>query len=294
MTRIALMVVYNHRYDKNIPLIEKLYQGKFSFIYHIVPFYDGDKENVIPVYENSYFFGSYIAQAYTHLKGKGFTHYFVVADDMVINPRINEQNVLKFIGIGQDDCFIRDLKELQHDDHQWGHLDNAIKYKVVQDGVEVKNLLPSVEEAKARFGKYGISTGKMTWKAIKPKAWGRMRTKMFFQALFASRKFSYPILRAYSDIFLVPETVMPKFCLYLGAFSATKLFVEAAIPTSLILISDNVKVISDTHLKSGDKWGKDIQRFGEQFDFSVDKLIQEYPEDVLFYHPIKLSKWRFA
>lgn len=291
--KIALMVVYNHRYDKNIPLVEKIYEGKFSYIYHIVPFYDGDKDNVIPVFENSFFFGGYIAQAYTHLKGKGFTHYFVVADDMVINPQINELNILKFIGLGENDCFIRDLIELQHDKHQWGHLDNAIGYKVKQVGVEVTNILPSVEEAKQRFAKYGISTGKLTLKAIKPKAWGRMRTRMFVQALLAGRKFAYPILRAYSDIFLVPESVMPKFCLYLGAFTATRLFVEAAIPTSLILTSDNVKVISDTNLKSGDKWGKDIQKFGEKYDFSVSKLIQNYPQDVLFFHPIKLSKWKF-
>lgn len=170
---------------------------------------------------------------------------------------------------------------------------NAISYRVKRAGVEVGKSLPSVEEAKARFEKYGISTGIMTYKAMKPVAWGRMRTKMFFQALFAGRKFSYPILRAYSDIFLVPASVMSKFCNYLGAFSATKLFVEAAVPTSLILASDNVKVIKDTKLKSGDVWGKDILALGEEYRFSVNKLIEKYPKDLLFYHPIKLSKWKF-
>lgn len=62
--KIALLVLYNHRYDKNIPRIEKLYEGKFSHIFHLMPFYDGDHPNVFPVYESSYYFQSYIAQAY--------------------------------------------------------------------------------------------------------------------------------------------------------------------------------------------------------------------------------------
>lgn len=64
--KLALMVIYNHRFDKNIELIEKLYSPSFSNIFHIIPFYDGNKENVIPVYESSYQFEGYISQAYTH------------------------------------------------------------------------------------------------------------------------------------------------------------------------------------------------------------------------------------
>src|SRR5438309_2566399 len=55
-SKAALIIVFNHRYDKNIPLLETLYEGRFSNIYYLVPFYDGEKENVIPVYENSFRF----------------------------------------------------------------------------------------------------------------------------------------------------------------------------------------------------------------------------------------------
>lgn len=54
MEKIALLIIYNHRYDKNIPILDKIYEGRFSYVYHVVPFYDGDRENVIAVYENSY------------------------------------------------------------------------------------------------------------------------------------------------------------------------------------------------------------------------------------------------
>ena len=95
MDKIALLIIYNHRYDKNIEPLEQIYAGRFSYIYHIVPFYDGQKENVIPVYESSFYFEGYIAQCFQHLKDKGFTHYFFVADDLMLNPLITEQNLFE-------------------------------------------------------------------------------------------------------------------------------------------------------------------------------------------------------
>ena len=91
--KTALLVVYNHRYDKNIPVIDRIYANRFSYVCHLVPFYDGDQANVIAVYDSSHYFQNYIAQAYTHLKDKGFTHFFIVADDMILNPLVDENNL---------------------------------------------------------------------------------------------------------------------------------------------------------------------------------------------------------
>jgi len=57
--KAALILIYNHRYDKNIEILEKIYSKRFSVIFHLVPFYDGNRDNVIPVYENSYYFEGY-------------------------------------------------------------------------------------------------------------------------------------------------------------------------------------------------------------------------------------------
>lgn len=55
-TKVALVVIYNHRYDKNIARVKSIYAKRFSYIYHVMPFYDGDKQDVIPVFESSYCF----------------------------------------------------------------------------------------------------------------------------------------------------------------------------------------------------------------------------------------------
>ena len=127
--KIALLVIYNHRYDKNIPRINQVYANRFSYVYHIVPFYDGDLENVIPVYDNSFQFQGYISQAYQHLKGKGFTHFVCVADDMVINPQLNEHNFFELSGIDEDACFVHELRDLRDVHRRWFHIGNAIRLR---------------------------------------------------------------------------------------------------------------------------------------------------------------------
>jgi hypothetical protein len=80
---IALIIIYNHRYDKNIETVERIYKGRFSHIFHLMPFYDGDKPNVFPVYDNSYCFQAFVAQTFPSIFNKKFSHYFFVSDDMI-------------------------------------------------------------------------------------------------------------------------------------------------------------------------------------------------------------------
>lgn len=39
---IALVIIHNHRYDANIPRLDEIYKSRFSHIFHLVPFYDGN------------------------------------------------------------------------------------------------------------------------------------------------------------------------------------------------------------------------------------------------------------
>ena len=155
MSKIALLIVYNHRYDKNIPVLEKLYEGRFDHVFHIIPFYDGDKENVIPVYESSWYFSGYISQAYSHIRKQGFTHYFIVADDMILNPEITQENIFVKMGLKEDECFLDYLHIMQELDWRW-HQMRAMQYRVKQRGVEISGILPDKETAKAQLAKYGI------------------------------------------------------------------------------------------------------------------------------------------
>lgn len=288
MKKIALLILYNHRYDKNIARLEDIYKGRFTHIFHIMPFYDGNIENVIPVYESSYHFSSYISQAYTHLKGKGFTHFFFVADDMIINPILNERNLFDESGLGVADCYLAYLHILQKLDWRWYQL-RAMKYKVRQRGVEIENLLPSRKEAERQLAKYGIPYSAIP---LRPLLSWHLEYLFIYLKNFSRRKPDYPLVGGYADIILVTAEVMEKFVLYCGIFAATKLFVEIAIPTALALSTDNLKTSADIKLKQGALWTDEDKAFLEKYECDLGKLVADYPKDTFFIHPIKLSKWK--
>lgn len=290
-TKIALLVVYNHRYDKNISLINSIYKNKFTYIYHLVPFYDGNLDNVITVYDSSYYFHNYIAQAYQHLKSLEYTHFFIIADDMILNPAINEKNLWQNLNITKNDCYISSFIFLQTRTYFWPWITNALKYKRLQPGVEIMDILPTKEEAINKFKKHGFPVGKIPLKRVLTK-----RLYLFYYCVLKKLPFSlvldYPLIGGYSDIFITTAKEMPRFCQILGAFAATKLFVEIAIPTALVLTAETIKTDDEVLLKRGDIWLQDRQLFENNYNNSLSKLLNDFPLDKLYVHPVKLSRWK--
>lgn len=295
--KIALLIIYNHRFDKNIPRLDELYAGKFSYVYHIVPFYDGQKENVLTVYDNSFYFESYIAQAYQQIKGKGFTHFFFVADDMILNPTINENNLFDVTGFSPDCSWIKDLRDYKTHPH---HV--PLFTSIVQKGIEVNKYLPSREEACSVLDKYGLSYFPNKLYGIAD-IFYRLKQKALRSTINALKyvfsgvnKKSYPAIWGYSDVLFVPCAYMEKFAFYCGAFAGLNVFVEYATPLALLLASEKVMTEKDIKLKVVSQLyglGKEKQKeFEEKYGYSLQKLLSDYPQDWLLCHPLKLSKWK--
>ena len=294
MNKTALLVIYNHRFDKNISRIKELYKDSFSHVYQLIPFYDGDEPNVIPVYDSSFYFQSFICQAYTHLKGKGFTHYFVVADDLILNPAINETNLWEVTGLPEDACMLPKILELQDPQNKkWPHVKDATRYRVKQKGLEVANILPSYQEAIEAFQFHGISTKNVQQEANLHGLERIKKPSELAKLIPGNITLSYPLVGGYSDICLITEDCMQRFCSYCGAFAAGNLFVEIAIPTAMMLASKNISFIEDLKLKRGDMWTDEEKeaKLGK-FEFSLDKLIADFPSDTMYLHPIKLSAYK--
>lgn len=296
-TRIALLIVYNHRYDKNIPKLEEIYGNRFSNIYHIVPFYDGTKKNVITVYDSSYYFENYLAQAYEHIKNEGYTHYYFIADDMIVNPSINEYNLFEFVGIKEDDSWINDIRDYKtHPHHVHSYLPIHVK------GIEADKFLPSKEEVVAIFKKYGLSFFPGIRYSIVDVFYrifhlhlNTLKKSVLYLLKYKKKPF-YPGIWGYSDTLIIPSSAMPKFAQYCGAFAGLNIFVEHAIPMALLLSSKNIVTSKDIKLKCVTQLyglGNDgKQLFEDKYQYSLDKLLSDFPQNWFFVHPIKLSKWK--
>ncbi len=313
MCDVCLIVIFNHRYDKNLPILEDLYRDRFSNRFYLMPFYDGEMENVIPVYGRSIFFQGYIAQAANLFVKEGFKHYLFVADDMIIHPKINENNYRDFFEVEDGQSYISELRPLQDMGTFWIGTLSAFFYFKKQKYVEVSQEIPSERDAILLLEKQGVNIRPLSRKEIfgtftlsinslgnKARLLLRLLTKIRhpFKNYYS---LPYPMVGSYSDILLVSSDSIKQFAHYCGVFASTLLFAEVAIPTALALSSQKrVQVDNNLRRKGRAYWqGEGPFYYSEEYNWnqiekkyrSLDDMIERFPDDQLFIHPVKLSKW---
>lgn len=306
MTKACLIIVFNHRYDKNIPVLEKMYTKRFSNIFFLVPFYNGSHPNVIPVYESSNYFQSFFAQGYPRFFKEEFTHYIFTGDDCILNPDIDESNVLDKTGVPAGADFIPGIFSFQNIQEAWWHTHKGIDFFKNRKGAEIQNELPSREEAVRRFNQHGLEVTPISKSNIfgtkKPKGAQSLRYWLFKQYHWLGWKrfkkngkieLPYPVAGSYSDVLIVTKDSIYDFCRYCGIMAAAGLFVEIAIPTALLLSSRSIVQEKDSLLKGKALWSPlEIEAVEKEYHKSLSSLLAGFPAGQLFYHPIKLSKWQ--
>lgn len=301
MNKVALVIIYNHQYNKNIQILEDIYLNRFSNIYHLVPFYNGEKTNVIPIYESSHYFQGYVAQGFKFFFNVDYAHYFFIADDLFLNPIINEKNYMYHLKLKADTCFLPGFITLHEADKLWPRVGESFYYSMNAPGVEAKNQLPNYSMALKIFKRFGLElkpfSYKQIWRtpsSIKDLAIISIREILrFLKSELTNKqyKLSYPIVGAYSDIFVVSSSTIKQFCHYCGVTAATKLFVEIGLPTCLVLSAKEIITEKDLDLQGKALWTSEDHLILEKYENKLEKLINEFPTDHLYLHPIKLSKW---
>jgi hypothetical protein len=308
MSEVAVVVMYNHAYPENIPVVEKLYAGRFSQLYHLVPFYQGDQENVIPVYGSSYYFQGFITQALDRFKTEGVKHYLFVADDLILNPAIDENNYHDFFQVRDQDAYIGSFIEFHHTRSYWQRTAEALAWSIKQPGVEAEGLIPDAAEAQLRFASHGLEMGPISFRdgfknpSEKPLLQCLRSPVQFIRWLRYSVKhlkkqeytLAYPLVGGYSDIFIVDADSLSLFSHYCGVFAATNLFVEIAIPTALALSCRSIRTEAQTAFPGKALWTQEELKILEPYAFDLSRLLRFFPNNCLFLHPVKLSRWQFA
>lgn len=311
---IALIILFNHRYDKNIPILENIYKDRFTHRFYLVPFYDGDQTNVIPVYGRSIFFESYIAQGAKTFIQEQFKHYLFIADDMIIHPQLNERNYQEFFQVSDNQSFIPHLIPLQEMKKFWIGTLSALFYKKKQKYIEAERELPSEEEAITAMHRQGLNIRPLTRRelfgtfslkinSLANKSNLLARTFTFIKNPFKKTyQLPYPCIGSYSDIVLVDNSSIKAFTHYCGVFGATCLFAEVAVPTALVLACQSkIQIEKNTSRKGRSYWVSDEAAFWESEESDValleerykdlNDLTQNFPDNQIYIHPIKLSKW---
>ena len=320
MPKFCLIIIYNHNFERNIPLLERIYKGRFDGIYHVMPFYQGALNNVIGVYENSYQFSGYIAQAFSRITIDEYSHFLFVADDMVINPKLSQLNFLDWLGIDPVDSFIPDIHVLDGEKVLNWHFGLSIMAysNTKNNSCEGWRFLPDISSARRLFEKHGLEWQKTISESFYRVARRMLRAqpanphelslypfvgKIIRHFLLKNSRAQhikpgeslYPLAYGYSDFLLIPREDIRDFVHYCGIFAAMRIFVETAIPTSMIFASSRIQTLE----KVGKRAENGIDNYATRglletkYSLSYKALLEDFPEDMLFVHPVKLSKWKF-
>lgn len=324
MDEVVLLILFNHKYESNLNRLRKIYAGRFSNVYFLMPFYNGLDEDVICVYGSSFYFHSYIAQALQKIKKVQFKHYIIIGDDLLLNPTINENNYKVEFNLEFDAGFIPEIFLLDNYKEQprllmkgfdkWPWVYNAINFNYKnQAGIEVDKELPTSEEALKIFASHGYSfnalLNRIQFVGSAPRIGNIFQIKSIIKNILNliiwkknqinfsfkdKRTLKYPMVGSYSDIVIIPSTSVDAFTHYCGVFGALNLFVEIAVPTALILSTKNIIQEKNLTKKGATFWGdEEFKALKDKYDSNLNNLFSNFPEDNLYIHPVKLSQWTY-
>lgn len=320
--KVCLVIVFNHRFDKNIDILKNIYKGRFSCIKFLVPFYNGEEPDVIPVYDSSFQFEGYFAQGLRDFYNEIFDYYFFVADDIVLKKEINEDNIFSFFNLKEGQCFIDSMKKLTSF-YGWGFLYEERYYKTLKAfeprrEVNFEKELPTIEEALDKIEKYGFDkkdlivplkallnfhNGKLKFSKNEIKDFAReFFSRIYFmlshlshtiKVISKAENYPFPLFCGWSDIMLIDKCSIKEFCRLSGVFASQRIFAEIAIPTALSQSANDIKTSENNPLFLGTLTHDELQKIETKYGYNVKDLLDDWPMECCYLHPFKLSKWRY-
>jgi hypothetical protein len=103
------------------------------------------------------------------------------------------------------------------------------------------------------------------------------------------------MVMGYSDLIIVPQAAMAQFCHICGVFAAMRLFAEVAIPTAMALSCERVVRRPDVGRPTLEIWSEpQVEELCRKADYQIDRVFPTLGSDLLYVHPIKLSKWKIG
>ncbi len=324
--KIGLIIIFNHRHEANLQALRKLHAGKFHEVVFLMPFADdlaARELDVISAHCGSYRFQGFLGEARKRLDAMGCDAYLVIADDLIPNPSLDQSNLHQRLGITADQAYTKNLASLYDTSLAWSCSANRSTFAALHGGnLQWRGLLPPRDEAMQMLERYGLKfrpLGLRNLRHISGK-WSLLELRMALSLLIGldpargffrlkCREVPYPLVFGYSDFFIVPAAHWDRFLHFCQVTTAMGIFVECAIPTALALACPEVV----TELGYGEnhhtgkrrpgmpmrgvelQWGSKGEReaLGRKHDHQLNHLLENFADDVLYYHPVKLSQWQW-
>ena len=273
--KVCLVVIFNHRFDKNLPLLRKIYGERFSEIRFLMPFYDGTDSDVIPVYESSWQFQGYLIQAYEKLKDIPCTHYLFIGDDLIIRPDFNEINFISQMNMNDKKFLSLPFTPLNSPNKFRWYWTAGSSKPFYDSSTSWRSSIYNYDEAMAKFNDFFGAKYKENYDEAffgNPNepgntifgGWNEARGFVSLANYFITTNgntlhIPYPMAcgGVCSDIFCIDKESLLEFSRLCGVFSAMNMFVEIATPTAAVLTFKREEVTFISKESALILWGND-------------------------------------
>ena len=301
MGTVQLVVIFNHRYDANLPKLDAVYAGRFDQPRYLMPFYDGPRADVIAVHGSSAQFHGFFAQAYRELAGPagdGADFFAFAGDDLLLHPRLNQHNLADALGLSPDAGYAKVLHPLSDQSVDWQYTLPSLRAMLGNQFVNAVAELPDLAGARMLMARHGVRCGPISRrKLVRTAVRAHKGVPRVQHLLYAARHHrpgqEFPLVCGYSDFVVVPRPALREFCRLCGLFAALHVWAEVATPTAVALACDRVVTEAQTRWHGTELWGRpaiDGRMVPTGYDLSA--LFASYADDELYVHPVKLSKFR--
>ncbi len=315
MSKVCLAILYKNYNCSLIDKFEILYKNNFDYILHIMPLYDGGRENVAAVFENKYQMCGYIPQALCRLPFDDFTHYIFMTQDCILNPEINSFNYKDKFKIDDDSAFIADdifpvsIDTMHSTD--WAFV-SVYNYTYRKNGAEIREFIPLKVDARAIYSKFGVKApyiytdyfsylvenlihGRIHTHSFKLNLeYGNMNIKTLtdgFSSKVEKEKLVtiYPFVASDSNFFILPKAAIPKFAHYCGLFASARMHHNIGFANSLVFSCEKIVMKKDILQENLIDIIKDESALWSQFSHNLNSFLSDSKH--LLAHPIMLDKW---
>ena len=305
--KVSCSVLFNHPYPPNIPVLRELYKDKFDEVSFIQPLRSSPDPDVYTSYRGSFAFHGMITDAAERLLAKDADYFIFVHDDVLLNPLYNGEQLVERLQVPGNGAFIPYLFSLHPDAQDWVWMPGflwRLFYPTNQlSGTGIENLIsyfPNAETMRAKFDEiYGLSFENITYDRTRPinpivvvgnQSHGNYITKSVLDGLYvtaegaSSVQLPFPFIGGNCDFTVLDRKTLEAVVPLLGVTAAANLFVEIAMPTAIACAADRVVQSKDVGLFAEMAWTKEEQRL-----MTDDILVRRFNEDLLLFHPFKLS-----
>lgn len=222
---------------------------------------------------------------------------------MLLNPRLNETNILHELNLTHETAYCKKLSPVQSMGFSWSHLLPSLKVFGDRKDIQYHKEIPTIDRAKQNFLAHQISVSNLDWGCFRSFSFRTFRDKwqlkLFLSAMLYVLKhpttwkhLPYPMALSYSDFLVIPQNAIAPFLHLCGVFAGMKLFVEVAVPTAMILSCQSIRQEHDNTLKGIEYWTeKEVNQFLLKYNKQLKVMIDDFPENVLYIHPVKLSQF---